>query len=187
MLGETEKRPDGGGVQPIGKRSWRVPALWEVLARAGRKTAVVNWPATQPGDRWPGVVVDESFAIAQGRTFDTWPLPPHCIAPENLRDVMRDLRLHPRDIGSADLTALVPRLLDVDRRSDQRPNRLAASLARSGTVHAAATHIAQHEDWEFLLVRYPLVADICRDLGVQAPIQPGFTGTLCRVVIAYWT
>ncbi len=165
VLGELELRPDGGGVRPIGKRSWRVPALWEVLARAGRRTAVVNWPATRPGDRWPGIVVDERFAVAEGQSFETWPLPPHCVAPENLRDGMRDLRVHPRDISSAQLAGLVSRLPDVDTRSDRRPGRLAASLARSATTHAAATHIAQHEEWEFLLVRYTLIADVWHDLG----------------------
>ena len=50
-------------------------------------------------------------------------------------------------------------------RSDRRPGRLAASLARSATTHAAATHIAQHEEWAFLLVRYTLIADVWHDLG----------------------
>src|SRR2546423_11484885 len=30
VLGELEARPDGGGTQPIGRRSWRAPAFWEI-------------------------------------------------------------------------------------------------------------------------------------------------------------
>ena len=164
VLSEVELRADGGGVQPVGQRSWQVPSAWEHLARAGLKTAVVNWPATIPADRWPGLFVDENFATPDGQDFDAWPLPAHCVSPERLRDPMRTLRVHPRDITIADLRALVPRLDDGRSRSDRRLGSLAVSLARAASVHAVATHIAEHEAWDFLLTRYSLLADVARDL-----------------------
>ena len=173
VLEEVEPRVDGGGVEPTGRRSWRAPALWEYLASAGLRTAVVNWPATAPADRWPGVMVDSTFAASEGSSFDAWPLPPHCVAPDRLRTVMRDLRVHPGDIGPAELRALIPRLEEIDGRSDRRPHHLAVALARSATVHAAATHIAEQEQWDFLLVHYSLLVDVWR--AIQAAPDAGET------------
>jgi tetratricopeptide (TPR) repeat protein len=159
VLAELERRPDGGGVQPIGRRSWRAPAFWELLVAAGLRTAVVNWPATAPADRWPGIVVDETFAIPLGCSFDDWPLPPHCVSPA-WRAVMADLRVHPGEIGADALRQLVPRLAEIDPRRDNTLARLAGALARSASVHAAATHLAEAAEWDMLAVDYPLFADV---------------------------
>jgi tetratricopeptide (TPR) repeat protein len=168
VLTDLEPRPDAGGVSTVGQRSWRAPAIWQMLSCAGLKTAVVNWPATTPADRWPGIVVDGEFALAAGRQFEDWPLPPHCVSPEPLRAAMRDLRVHPSEIGAAELSALLPRLGDSDRRRDHRPAKLTASLARTASVHSAATHLAESIDWNLLVVRYTLLSDIGRDLAGAA-------------------
>ena len=165
VLSEREPRPDGGGVRTVGARSWRKPPLWENLARAGKKIAVVNWPATTPAAHWSGIAVDESFAVPEGKAFEDWPLPLDAVTPMRLRDVMRDLRVHPADIGAGELSALLPDLAQIDIKTDPRPARLAAALSRTGTVHAAATYIAEHEDWDFLLVHYALLAEVWRALS----------------------
>ncbi|HLG87134.1 MAG TPA: tetratricopeptide repeat protein [Alphaproteobacteria bacterium] len=165
VLTDLEPRPDGGGVGPTGRRSWRAPAIWQMLSDAGLRTAVVNWPATTPADRWPGIVVDGEFAVAAGRRFEDWPLPPHCVSPESFRATMRDLRVHPSEIGTAELSALLPGLGEIDRKRDRRPARLAVSLARTASAHAVATHLAESIDWNLLLVRYTLLADVGRDLA----------------------
>jgi tetratricopeptide (TPR) repeat protein len=170
VLAPSERRPDGGGVQPVGARSWTRPALWQTLTHAGKKTAVVNWPATMPATQWPdsagtGIVIDERFALAEGKSFEAWPLPLDAVTPHRLRDVMRDLRVHPADIGAGELSALLGGLDGIDGKTDPRPARLAASLARTASVHAAATHVAETEDWDLLLVHYPLIADVWRDLA----------------------
>lgn len=167
VLGRMECRPDGGGVQPIGRRSWRKPALWEILAANGLKTAIINWPATIPASLWPGIVVDDRFAVAEGRSFEEWPLPPASVAPEALRDVMADLRVHPVEIGAAEISALVPSRDAIDTRRDRRPARLAVSLARAASVHAATTHLVEKAEWDFMLTRYPLLSDVWRDLAAR--------------------
>src|SRR5262249_32810028 len=54
---------------------------------------------------------------------------------------LRDLRLHPDE-------------MDADTRGSLPPQALAAVA----TVHAAATHIAEHETWRFLAIYYGLLA-----------------------------
>jgi tetratricopeptide (TPR) repeat protein len=175
VLAEVEPRADGGGVRPVGQRSWRAPAFWEALAAAGLRTAVLNWPATAPADRWPGLVVDEDFAQPMGRDFTDWPLPPHCVSPASWRAVMADLRVHPCEIGTAELGQLLPRFAEVNPRRDPRPGQLAAALARAASVHAATTHVAEAAEWDLLLVRYTLLGDLAT---ILAGIPAGADATL---------
>jgi tetratricopeptide (TPR) repeat protein len=166
VLADVEIRPDKGGVQPIGQRSWKAPAFWELLAASGLSTAVVNWPATSPATRWPGIVVDESFATPSAMDFDTWPLAPHCVSPTSWREEMRELRLHPREIALSDLVTLVPRAAAIDQKRDRRLGRLSVSLARTISMHSAATYIAEFKPWDMLAVRYTLLADAARDIAI---------------------
>src|ERR1051326_3442509 len=91
VLAPLEIRPDRGGVQPAGRRSWRAPSFWEILSAAGLRTAIVNWPATNPATQWPGIVVDERFATPTAADFAHWPLAPHCVSPASWREAMADL------------------------------------------------------------------------------------------------
>src|SRR5258706_203841 len=95
---------------------------------------------------------------------------PLAVAPEALRGAMRELRVHPSDIGVGDLVGLVPQATEIDQRRDRRLARLAASLARTASVHSAATHIAEHAAWDMLCVRYNLLADAAPDIAL-APRQ----------------
>jgi predicted AlkP superfamily phosphohydrolase/phosphomutase len=70
ISGAAEIRPDGGGVQPTGHRSWRAPAFWDTLVQAGTGAAAIAWPATRPGAAWNAAVIDERFALPRGRDFD---------------------------------------------------------------------------------------------------------------------
>lgn len=158
VTGPAEMRPDGGGVQPAGRRSWRVPAFWEGLAKDGIEVAIVNWPATWPATRWPGTVVDERFAKAAGRNFDDWPLPPDSVAPLNLRPALRELRVHPADISGDEVAVFVPEMQVLDPANDDRLARIFAMIAEATTVHAAATQLASESSWELLAVRYELLA-----------------------------
>ena len=185
VLGGLELRPDGGGVRPIGRRSWRAPAFWELLSTAGFATAVINWPATSPATGWPGIVVDERFATPIAKDFESWPLAPHVVSPALWREVMTDLRIHPREIGMDDLAALEPRASEIDQKHDRRLARLAISLARTASVHAAATHLAEAAAWDVLAVRYTLLCDATNDIA-QKPDPDGFYGAVPEAVCRFY-
>lgn len=154
VAGAAEVRPDQGGIQPVGRRSWRAPSFWETLSAAGVSTAIVGWPATRPADGWPGTLIDDSFAEATGADFDTWSLPPHCISPQPLREALRELRVHPSDIAGTQLAALVPSAVEIDQKTDDRLARLAVILAEAATIHAAATHLIENTSWELFAIHY---------------------------------
>ncbi len=156
LLGPAEIRPDRGGVQPTGRRSWRVPAFWEVLEPESIRTACINWPATAPAADWPGLHIDERFAPATGDSFEAWTLPSGSVSPDRLSDPLLDLRIHPADPIQAEIAALVPRWKELAERKDARLARLASMLAATITAHAAATHVAERELWDVLCVVYDL-------------------------------
>ena len=211
VCGNLAVRPDGAGVQPAGHAAWRVPAVWELLSAAGYVCATIGWPATAPASAWSsGVIVDDAYAEPLGPGFDAWPLLPDCVSPEEWRDALRPLRVHPGDITSPDISALVPRGQLVDQDTDSRLTHIALALARTSTLHAAATHVAAEYEWDFLAVAYPLLADVQRqflsfrpprlsgvdddDVEIYAPvvdiahrIQDAMLGALLKVVDAQTT
>ncbi len=152
VLGPTQIRADGGGVEAAGRRSWQAPAFWELLAADGVRTACVNWAATAPADGWPGIHVDDSFATPSGRGFDTWAVPPHSVSPAAMAAELSALRVHPADELGREIAAFVPGAHAVDQSSDRRLAALGGMLARAATVHAVATHIAATAEWEVLCI-----------------------------------
>lgn len=57
VLDFVEPDPEGGQPRPITSLSRKVPALWEIVAAAGRTAAVIGWWATFPAHAPPGVTI----------------------------------------------------------------------------------------------------------------------------------
>ena len=142
ILGALELRADVGGVQPVGARSWHAPPVWQVAAEAGMAAAAIGIPGTSPATAWPGCcVVDDRYAAAPTSEWEDWPPAPGCIAPVRLREALRPLRVHPGELDAA-----------------ARGGLPAGPLAAAVSIHAAAAHVAEHEDWRLLTVYYGLLA-----------------------------
>jgi hypothetical protein len=153
-----EQRLDGGGVQPVGRRSWRAAAFWEELAQDGLTTCVVNWPATWPAACWPGTMIDERFAKAAGKQFEDWPMPQDCVSPAHMRSALRALRVHPADISGDEIAVFAPNSPEIIPESDEHVIRIATLIAETATVHAVATHLMAESRWDLLVARYDLLA-----------------------------
>jgi hypothetical protein len=139
-----DREPWAGGLRPTGKASWRASPIWTRLEAAGISTGSVAWPATRPGEAWPGVHLDDGFAEASGRLADDWALPPHC-APPNIREAIRQRRVHPTTITGAMLAPLVPGLARIDQSRDQILPALARGMARAATIQSASVWmLAEH-------------------------------------------
>jgi len=85
--------PTSDGDVPVSSRVRKVPALWNMLTGAGRRTAVVSWWATWPAERIAGVVVSDRATMKVGdrlsppelqERFDRWREQAH--VEENLFD-----------------------------------------------------------------------------------------------------
>jgi len=155
--GFVEPRPDGRGVRPVASTSLTAQTLWSILPRQGLKSAAVSWYASHPAHRAGGAVVSNYFRHAQGNNFDEWPLPPGAVAPESLREVMADLRVHPAELDFQQLQFFIPEAGRIDQEKDRRLEILARYLAECATVHAAGTYLAESTDWDLLAVYYDTI------------------------------
>lgn len=171
ILGFAEPRPDGLGLQLSSSSSRRSAALWNILAAHGRKSAFVHWYATHPAEPVPGsVIVSDLHAEVTAPTFDDWTLPPDCVYPAALREVMQDLRMHPGEISSDQFRALAPTAFQPGLEKDPRTAAATAALARFATAQAAGTWLAEHGDWDLLSVYYRSPDDLCHDfMEYRAP------------------
>lgn len=74
--------------------------------------------------------------------------------PENLRDQLAELRLHPGELDASAILPFVPQAAKVDQEWDKALSIVAKLLAENCCIHNAATWILQTQPWDFLAVYY---------------------------------
>jgi len=161
--GFIEPRPDGQGVRPVTSTSLTAQPLWNIVEKHGLRSSVVGWFATQPATALRGTVVSNLFAQASGESFVDWPVLGASFSPPELAEVLQDLRVHPSEIGAAELEAFVPNASGLLQRGDMRIQELRRLLAKASTVHAVGTYLAERDDWDLLAVYYDAIDLTCHE------------------------
>ncbi len=163
--GFTEVDPELRQPVLVSSASRRCRAVWDILDAHGLKTHVVGWFATHPAAGVEGsVCVSDRFASpAPEIPGAPWPLPRGAVSPAALSDLLADLRVRPEEITGDVLRLLVPRLAEVNQERDKRLHGLAIHLAECFSIHAAATHLLEHEPWDFAAVYYRTIDWVCHD------------------------
>ncbi len=156
ILEAVEIDPLSGRRWPPSGASRRAPALWAILAQAGLRCHVVDWPATHPAEAAGGVSVSDRFAQPTSLDQAAWPILAGAAHPPDVEPALLDLRVHPTELSGDDLRPFVPRISEIDQERDHRLVPLAAALAQTVTVHAAATYCLEHRSWDFAAVHYSL-------------------------------
>lgn len=169
IVADREMRPDGSGLQPIGRPAQHATTIWRHLEAAGIPTAVVGFPATHPSeplssvcvsDRWRSTDTDDQAASVQ---------------PVGLQAAMNDLRIAPDEIDLATLRTFLPNANNI-ASNDPRPVILRQCLAQTASWHAVATEVVGRNDWRFAAVHYPGLAPLCQHfLPYHAPVARGVT------------
>ena len=157
LIGEDEVW--AGGLRPAGHASWRAPPVWQRLEDAGIACTTVDWPATAPAAAWAGQHVDPRYAVATGTDWDDWALPLDCVPPD-LRESLRDARVHPADVTGEMLAPLVPGLAAIDQARDPSLARIAVGMAYAASVQAAAAELIGRGDWRVALVHHRWLGSI---------------------------
>lgn len=146
-------KPTAGGIARVTNDDWRVPPVWLRVAQAGRRVAVINWPASSPGSTdLPGLSVTSDLEIND--------------EPSNTTG-RNDRRLDVRDIPAEMVQALAgPHEKAIAGLAPDDPRRLAlaAALARAGTIQNAAIDAIEEGDAlpDLLMVRYDLTEVLAR-------------------------
>jgi len=157
ILGFLEPDPVGGRVRPVSSSSRQAKALWNILSQSGLRSHVVNWFASHPAEPISGAVLSNAYCKIVGPWGTEWPIVPQSIHPARLEDTLAGLRVHPGELTGDDLAPFLPKLDEIDQKTDKRPFELASILAETVTLQAATTWLMENEPWNFIAVYFDAI------------------------------
>ncbi len=164
VTGFAEPLPDQSGIRPVGTRSRRCKALWNILSQSGRPSVVCGWQASHPAEPIRGAMVSNLFCVPPANaTPNEWPIPAASVEPPALAEKLADLRVHPSEIEAPPLQQLIPRAAELDQTDPLVRHRLgflARRLAEVISVHAVATELLENEPWDFGAIYYECIDQV---------------------------
>ena len=171
--GFTEVHPTLG-VTMTSNASRRCRALWQILNEQGLRTHVVGWFVTHPAEPLRGACVSDRFGMPAPDPGQPWPLAPGTVFPAALGETLAALRVRPEELDGNVLRWFVPRAAEVNQARDKRLYQLARTLGECFSVHNAATHLLEHEPWDFAAVYYRSIDWISHHfMEFHPPRMPG--------------
>lgn len=174
VLGFFEPDPVSGNVRPISSHSRKTKAIWNILHQAGMRSLVVNWYASHPAEPIHGAIVSDAYVKPAGADASPWPMHPGTVSPASLTETLAELRVHFSELTGEDLYPFVPKIEEVDQKSDSNLLTLSTVLAENITAHAAATYLMEREEWNFAAVFYPMIDHISHVfMQYHPPALPG--------------
>jgi tetratricopeptide (TPR) repeat protein len=176
ILGFVEPDPGGGGLRPVSSTSRRTKALWNMLHQRGMRSGVVGWFASHPAEPVRGAVVTNLYQRATAPPDEPWPLPAGTVHPPALTSALAELRVHPAELEPGHILPFIPHAAEVDQENDPRLGACARILAECASVHAAATHIMEHEPWDLLAIYHDAIDHLGHAfMQYHPPRQPHVT------------
>jgi predicted AlkP superfamily phosphohydrolase/phosphomutase/tetratricopeptide (TPR) repeat protein len=160
VLGFTQPRADGKGIQPVLATTRKVKAVWNILMQAGFKTHVVGWWPSHPAEPLNGVCISDFYHKANAPQ-DNWQMAPGTVYPERLAETLAELRVHPEELTAQHILPFVPAAEKVDQEKDQRLWSVAKITAECSSIQAAATWVMEHEPWDFMAVYFDSIDHYC--------------------------
>ena len=194
VLGFVHADPFSGAIRTAGRDLWQARAVWDILQENGWRTQVTGWFASHPAGPADGSAVSDQFAVP-GTSQEDWPLAPGSVHPADLAEPLAELRVHPAEFDAESLHYFVPALAQGWQPGPEDAAlliSLARAVAEATSVHAAATWLMEHRDWDFSAIYYRLL-DECGHhfMPFRPPLRPGidprqaaiFGGVMDRVCI----
>jgi len=161
ILGFTEPDTQTGKVRPVSSTSRKVKAVWNILTQRGFRTHALGWFAGHPAEPINGISVSDIYPYATAPLDKEWPLPPGAVHPENMREKLAELRLHPAELQPAAILPFIPNAAKIDQEKDKRLVGFAKTLSENLSIHNAATWILETQPWDFMAVYYNGIDHFC--------------------------
>ncbi|MGA2248514.1 MAG: alkaline phosphatase family protein [Verrucomicrobiota bacterium] len=160
----SEVARDGRQLATITAARRRSLALWQMLAREGKRCVVIGWPATHGEQTENSVIVSDRYPEpTAGPGIKPWPA---AVAgtywPEGMGKRLDAKRISPEDIGANVISQYVPDWRKIDQERDRRIGRLRLYVAADYSYQSAALALLKAEKWDFAAVRFPALAPISR-------------------------
>ena len=160
ILGFAEPGP-AGGVQPITNLSRKTKAIWNILGQNGFRSNVVGWWPSHPAEPINGVMVSDHYHRAPGPIERGWPMRPGTVHPQQLAETLAELRVHPQELAPEHILPFIPHAARIDQDTDHRMESCIRTLADCSTVQSCATHLMEHEPWDFMAVYFDSIDHFC--------------------------
>ncbi|MEZ6097195.1 MAG: alkaline phosphatase family protein [Pirellulaceae bacterium] len=159
ILGFVEPAPDGMNVRPISNRSRKTKTLWNILNQNNQKTNVVGWWPSHPVEPINGIMVSDQFAKhpLTPTTPEKWAMPPDSVHPEEMANVIRELRFHPSEITAEIMRPFIPDLEKVNQNLDSRLATCMKVLCECTSLHSVATHVLENSSADFTAIYYDAI------------------------------
>jgi tetratricopeptide (TPR) repeat protein len=156
-----EPLPDRSGVRPVGTRTRRCKALWNIASQSDRRSVVCGWQASHPAEPIRGAMVSNLFSVPPPDVPpEQWPILEGSVEPRELAQDLAELRVHPLEIEAPPLQQLIPRAAELDQNDPivrHRLDFLRQTLAQVITVHAVGTELLEKERWDFAAIYYECI------------------------------
>ena len=155
---------------PIAQRAVAAPAaqrhslpLWEMLAREGKRSLMIGWPATHGARSDRALIVSNRYSEpTAGPGVKPWPPAiAGTYSPNDLGSQLDGLRLSPEDIQVDIISRYVPDWQKLDQKRDHRLGQLRVYLAADFSHHAALMRLLSASEWDFAAVHFPALGAIC--------------------------
>ena len=96
VSGFVEPLPDRSGIRPVGTRTRKCKALWNIVSQNEPAQRCCGWQASHPAEPVRGAMVSNLFAIPPANAKpDVWPIPQGSVVPNASAKGLADLRVHP--------------------------------------------------------------------------------------------
>jgi len=163
ICGFTEPLPDTIGIGPVRSTSRKCKAIWNIMSQNGLKSNIVGWYASNPAEPINGVMITDQFLrrrvkMESSEAAIAETTPPlkldGTVFPPAMDGALAALRVTTESLMPEDLLPFIPRLAEIDLKSDDRPLKLARRLARVASIQAIATYLIQSEPWNLMGVYY---------------------------------
>lgn len=152
VLGFVEADAASGNITPVKGSSRKVKTAWNILNEAGLKTNVVNWWPSHPAEVLNGSMVSNRYHEGAKPTTEEWQLDENTVYPNELYEMLKELRVHPTELTLAHVLPFIPNANKLDPEKDKILKSLIRVLAHTSSIHNAATHLMEETAWDFMAV-----------------------------------
>jgi tetratricopeptide (TPR) repeat protein len=149
------------GVPVTGARR-RSLAVWEMLARAGKRSVIVGWPATHGTQMDNLVLVSDRYALpTAGPGVKPWPpAAPGTYWPKEVGFGLDGLRMSPAEVQADVISRYIADWKRIDQQRDRRIGQLRLFLATDFSYQAAIMKLLSGGQWDFAAIRFPALGAI---------------------------
>ena len=171
IYGFTEPAPNGKSVQAISNLTRKCKAIWNILGQNDLRSLVVGWWPSHPAEPIDGCMVSDFFHKVPKRPDQPWRLMKQAIHPASMYKELEELRIHPNHLTPQDVLPFVPHAEEIDQKVDSRLSTVMKMICECTSIHGAATHLLETEEWDFAAIYYDAIDHFCHGFMRYHPPQ----------------